>query len=171
MEILRQHVGSSPRRWVRLRSLLERLIHFRSNVMGLHQPGHSIVSTDVSLLLQFFGNSRTPIGLTALLMHDLDLSDQGFIGLLPWTWRAPTPSVVSTRRNIQYWAQDRHGKHTPMVVDEGILHVGRCEKMPTVFFSISRSCLTRSNSRRRRRISSSSDGKRPWPGKAWLPWA
>jgi transposase len=48
-------------------------------------------------------------------------------------------------------------------------HSWPCEKILTVFFSISRSCRVRSSSRLRRRFSSSRAGWCPLPGKASLP--
>ncbi len=68
---------------------------------------------------------------------------------------------VAIARTTHALAHHHHRECRSVIVDKGILQVGRWEKMPTAFFRISRSCLTRSNCRGNCRISSSSAGKRP----------
>jgi hypothetical protein len=65
------------------------------------------------------------------------------------------PSVEATFRDSKHTAHHHDGKFVLVLFDKLIFHLDSREKMLIAFFSISRSCCTLSNSRLRRRFSSS----------------
>jgi len=133
VEILRQDIGCAPCRGIRFRSLFEELAHLRANAMHLHQPGHPVMATDIPSALQGFGDPRISIGLTLCTCTVwIRLASLSLAPMLP-TGGPTTPGVVAAGRHRQYLTHNRHRKCGSVIMDEGILHVRRCEKMPTAF--------------------------------------
>ena len=80
-----------------------------------------------------------------------------------------SPGVKATFRDIKHSAHNDNGEFLLVLFDTLLVHLDSREKMPTTFFTRSRSCWTRSSSRLRRRFSSSNGVWCPLPGKASLP--
>src|SRR6266567_4124662 len=85
------------------------------------------------------------------------------------TGRALAPGIQATFRDSENLAHDHDSKFALVLFDKLIFHLDSREKMLRTFFSISRSCWTRSSSRLSRRFSSSSAVWCPLPGNASLP--
>ena len=66
-----------------------------------------------------------------------------------------TPSVVTTARDVQHVALNRHRPAVSMIVDEAVSHLDSCAKKAVAFFKISRSIRSRTFSSRSRRHSAS----------------
>ena len=100
-------------------------------------------------------NARAAVDLAVL---QEDLLDDGFepgIFSLVLAHFPLAPGIIAADRNLQSLAQQRDGVLLAVLGNELELHTWPREKMPIAFFSMSRSCRSRSFSRFKWRISSS----------------
>jgi hypothetical protein len=121
-----------------------------------HEPGHPFASDASPLILQLPLDARTPVSAS---VRDKDLSDllrKLSIFSLTLAGRTLAPGIQATFRDSEHVAHDDDGKFVLVLFNKLIPHLESREKMLTTFFSMSRSCWTRSRSRLSRRFSSSS---------------
>ena len=121
-----------------------------------HQSGHPFARTPHPLITQVGVKARTPL---SARVRGKPLSNRFrklSIFSLVSTGGTLAPGVEAAFRDIKNLAHHHNGKFLLVLCNKLILHVDSREKMITPFFTISRSCCTRSSSRLRRRFSSSS---------------
>jgi len=121
-----------------------------------HQPGYPFAGGSAPLIFQFAMDTRAsisalvrekkPVGLLASTEHSSRVC---------WLGRALAPGIKATFRDSKNIAHDHNGTFVLVLFNKLIVHLESREKMLTPFFEYSRSCWTRSNSRLRRRFSSS----------------
>ena len=128
---------------------------FCEQLLFVHQASHPLTRTLDPLIPQLGMYPWAPIHPTIGLENDLHLVSE--FGIFPAVLarRALAPGIVPADRHIEHSAHQRDGILVPVFPNELVSHALSREKMPTAFFRISRSCLTISNSRLRRRTSSS----------------
>lgn len=134
-----------------------------------HQASHSFAGEASALIAQFPVDARTPISTLVLFKHLPNLLSEESIFSFALTGRALAPSIQATFRDSENVAHDHDRKFLLVLFDTLLFHLDSREKMLRTFFSIPRSCWTRSSSRLSRRFSSSSAVWCPLPGNASLP--
>jgi hypothetical protein len=110
-----------------------------------------------------------PIHLPTCVIDCLNALCELVILPLMLTQRAVLPRIVATQRHPKRLTEHPNGIVLSIVFHGLVPHSWPCEKMDTVFFSISRSCRVLSSSRLRRRFSSSNAVWCPLPGNASGP--
>jgi hypothetical protein len=95
-----------------------------------------------------------PIGATALRKTLLDFRLYLPFSVSVGTWRAPTPLVVATARDLQDSTSTTDRKLRVLLLYPGVLHGSCCAKYAAAFFKMSRSSFKRVFSLRRRFSSS-----------------
>src|SRR5690242_5379976 len=121
----------------------------------MHQSGNPFARDFSSLIVQLLMDTWTSISTLMGAKHLSNLLLDLSIFSLALTGGTLAPSVEATFRDSKRLADDRYGKVALVLFDKLIFHLDSREKMLIAFFSISRSCCTLSNSRLRRRFSSS----------------
>src|SRR5215469_653997 len=113
---------------------------------------------------------RTSVGLPARVIDLFDLFSQLRICLLLSALRPFLPRIITTRRDVERLTEVFDWIGRSQLCDLHVFHSG-CPRvsMDKVFCTISRSCCTSANSRRRRRFSSSNGVWCPLPGNACFP--
>src|SRR5258708_13241775 len=121
-----------------------------------HQASQSFARDASPLIAQFPVDARTPISALVLFKHLPNLLGEESIFSFALTGRALAPGIKATFRDSENLAHDHNSKFVLVLFDKLIFHLDSREKMLRTFFSISRSCCTRSTSPFRRRFSPSS---------------
>lgn len=127
-----------------------------AHVRLTHKSSHPLARDASPLILQLSIDTRTPISAS---MRDKDLPNllrKLSIFSLALAGRTLAPGIKATFRDSKHLAHGHDGKFLLVLFNTLLSHLDSREKMLTTFFSISRSCCTLSNSRLRRRFSSSS---------------
>src|ERR1043166_2136219 len=116
----------------------------------LHEPGDAIASVPLALFAQFHADARATVGASALCMNGLDLLAQRplLCGTRPRTAATLVPVVVATGGNVQVQAQRTDGVMVFHRVDPLVAFSDGSERMPKVFFRMSR-CSRRWRTSRR----------------------
>ena len=120
-----------------------------------HQARHPVSAAAKATPAQLVVDPRAPIPATALAMNRPDLEQQTAILSATPALRTMVPGVVTTGRDLQDSTHHVQRKLPSVPANECEPHRWRSETMPSAFFRMSRSIVTRSRSRRRRHISSS----------------
>ena len=129
---------------------------FRTQPCLTHQSGNPLASKASSPITQFRMQARAAV---SALMSAKFLSNLFYeLGIFSLALRDRTlaPGVKATFRYAEHSAHDDNGEFLLVLFNKLIFYLDSREKMPTAFFSMSRSCWTLSSSRLRRRFSSSS---------------
>src|SRR5579875_1957585 len=121
------------------------------------------------LVVQLYIHTGTAVESSIGMVGRLNLFGQLCISLRMVTYWTLAPIVIAAHGHFQGFTQQTHRIFSSMRLDNLIPHCWSRVKIPRVFFRISRSFCTRSNSRFRRRISSSCSVWCPLPGKASDP--
>lgn len=116
-----------------------------------HEFGDSIAAMVATFLGQLFMDAGAAISLAALFVESGDFSAQAFIFLvaLARLGLARGPVVITAAGDIQQIAKVGNGILVFQRVDALEALFGSSERMPNVFFKMSRCWRTRSSSRRR----------------------
>src|SRR5436189_1029123 len=105
-----------------------------------HQPGNAIASMSMAGPSQGLLNARTAISLAAVLVDAPDLLQQ--LDILPGAWarleRAIDPIIVTAARDFKGLTQPAQGIGCFHGFDPLISLLDGSERMPNVFFKISR---------------------------------
>lgn len=155
MKVALQQIGSYLGVWIAVRCDGAMARSAGSQSLLTHQTSDALAPTADPLCLQFGMHPWTAIDPSVGLESGLDSFGQVGIFSTMSAGHPLAPGVVPTHRHLQHSAHRRNGILMPMLCNELVAHCGPREKMPSAFFKISRSCLTISSSRLRRRISSS----------------
>ncbi|HPC83848.1 MAG TPA: hypothetical protein PLR87_10875 [Thermoanaerobaculaceae bacterium] len=134
-----------------------------------HQPRHSRLPAPDALSSQLPLHPCSAVCLTAGSKHRPALHAQPPVLSLPHRDRPLPPPVVPTGRDIQGRAHDADRVHLAVLLDEHELHQSSSKTIPSAFFRMSRSMVTRRTCRCSRRTSSSRSTSRPLPGNAEPP--
>ena len=169
-EIALQPIRRHRKPMLRVCRDLETAPHDRAQTEMAHASCHPILAHAPPPLLERLGDLRTARAALARFeeFRDLGIQPLRFLSMSAgWT---TLPGVETTPRHLQ---DSAHLLNTPtraVLGNEAVAcHYRPSEKMATAFLKISRSRRTRSNSRWRRRTSSSRALKWPVPGKASSP--
>lgn len=120
-----------------------------------HEARDALASTADTVEAQDRVEARTAIHPASGDKGRLDLRGQRRVGLRMGAWGAATPGILAADGDRQRLTHDPHRERAAVAGDERILHGWPREKMPSAFFKISRSCVSRSSARFKRRFSSS----------------
>lgn len=112
---------------------------FRTQLLFAHQPGTPLASALDPLCLQLDIDARAAVHATIGLENDVHLFGEFGIFSAVLARRALAPGIVSTDRHVEYSAHQHNGRLVPVLLDELVSHSLSREKMPTVFFRMSRS--------------------------------
>src|ERR1700743_40145 len=133
-----------------------------------HQALDPMYATSMSPVPQIPPHTPSAIGLVAFSKARADRRSQLRIDPRPLALWPLGPRVEPTSRNLEALAKPCQGPSVQTLGDCREPHVGSLTKSPMVFFRISRSALTRINSRFSRATSASSAFICPRPGNAWI---
>ena len=128
-----------------------------------HQTADAPPTAMMTPLAQPAHHARAAVFLPAFAMRAQDQRLQLDVGLIPRRWLAAGPGVIAAARNVKRLAQLAEG----VIGVHGFYRLETlpsAERMPSVFFNMSRWRLTCCSSRLSRRFSSSSCKVERWPG-------
>src|SRR5436190_16300367 len=116
----------------------------------LHEAGNAVASMARSLLAQLHHDAWAAVGLAAVRMDGFDLLGQRLVLERPRPGGSePTaPIVIAAGRGIERGAEHRNGVLFSHRLDPFVALGSGSERMPNVFFNMSRCSLTRATSRR-----------------------
>src|SRR5437762_949210 len=133
-----------------------------------HQAGDPVATANHTRRAYFAMHPRTAIGLAAGLMNRPNDRPQGFIVLGSFAWSPARRRIEAGPTNSQHSTHQGHRELLPVAAHAGVLHDGSFAKYAAAFFKKSRSWVTSSSSRRKRRTSCSALATLPDPGKVSL---
>ena len=117
-----------------------------TDALALHESGNSVPSMSMPKVMEFVDNSGRTVSLAAFGVDDRDLLNQCLIrqGTGPWTLTSPIPVVEPAGRNLEVAAKHRDGMVGSHCVNPFVAFPDGSERMPNVFFRMSRcSCKWR----------------------------
>jgi hypothetical protein len=137
---------------------LETTTHDRAQSQLTHASGNAISAHFPASVIQGSGDLwATGTSLTGG-KQALDFSIQASSFLSSRTHRTPLPGVETTARHLQDTTQHGDRVNRLLRVDEVVPHRDSLAKKAAAFFKMSRSCVTRFNSRRPGFSTASSNG-------------
>src|SRR5687768_870020 len=139
---------------------------FRFQPPKLAQPRHPMPPTPNASARRLTPEFDRPILFPHLLMDLAEQMEHALIFDGACTARAISPGIVAAATDGQGVTEPRHSIGSLLSSDKRVSHVDSLAKYPAAFFKMSRSSMTRANSRLRRAISAAASGCRPEPGNA-----
>jgi hypothetical protein len=134
-----------------------------------HQRRSSLARTRDPLLPQFCMNARASVHLPTGVVDGMNVLCQLLVFPLMLTDGTLLPGIRATQGHSKRLTQYANWILLALLFHHLIPHSWPCEKIVTVFFSLSRAFRVRSSSRLRRRFSSSKAVWCPLPGNASGP--
>src|SRR5438067_2126485 len=123
------------------------------DAISVHQACDPVASHPLALATESRMHTRAAVAAAAVRMDAAHLGQQLAISRGAAALRPLPPRVVAAGADFEHGAHHPNEKDAAVVLDEPEPHFGGPEKMPMVFFRISRSIWARSSSFCRRRIS------------------
>ena len=117
-----------------------------TDALALHETGNSVASMSKPKVTEFVDDSGRTVGLAAFGVDGRDLLNQCLIlqRTGPWTLTSPIPVIEPAGRNLEVGAKRRDGMVGPHRVNPLVAFPDGSERMPNVFFRMSRcSCKWR----------------------------
>src|SRR6185436_10541038 len=130
-----------------------------------HQPSNPLPTATPATFPYFPMNARATIGGSTVLINGRNQRPQHRIFPSSGTRYAPLSRIETGARYLQYPTHRSQRKLFAITANAGVPHDFSFAKYAAAFFKKSRSSVTRANSRRNRRSSSSWLVTRPWPRK------
>jgi hypothetical protein len=170
----RQTVGSSDWGWSASRAGgLARSGHRAVGATPRCQPvaatAPPMAATDQAFAVQEVPHLPYAIGFPSLLMEDAHPFHERLIGPRPWTHRPMLPRIESTPTDLEHLTHASHAKLSLMGMHEPVPHDDSLAQYRAAFCKMSRSSVTRANSRLSRAISVVRALRAPDPGNAPTP--
>src|SRR6185295_9865235 len=151
-----EHVGSNRFVMGRVgRHAIRPLVH-RAQVLPLEAVAHPFVADLNALLAQPSHDARPTVAALATRMQRRDLRVERRVGYRAITGRSRSPLAIAGTRHLKLTAHPGHMKPVAVLFDPGVLHRDSFAKYAAAFFTISRSSLALTSSRRSRAFSASS---------------
>ena len=117
-----------------------------TNAPTFHETGNSVASMSKPKVTEFFDDSGRTVGLAAFGVDGRDLLNQCLIleRTGPWALTSPIPVIEPAGRNLEVAAKHRDGMVGSHCVNPFVAFPDGSERMPNVFFRMSRcSCKWR----------------------------
>ena len=117
-----------------------------TDALALHESGNSVPSMSMPKVMEFVDNSGRTVSLAAFGVDGRDLLNQCLIlqRTGPWTLTSPIPVIEPAGRNLEVGAKRRDGMVGSHRVNPLVAFPDGSERMPNVFFRMSRcSCKWR----------------------------
>ena len=117
-----------------------------TNAPALHETGNSVASMSKPKVTEFVDDSGRTVGLAAFGVDGRDLLNQCLIlqRTGPWALTSPIPVIEPAGRNLEVGAKHRDGMVGSHRVNPLVAFPDGSERMPNVFFRMSRcSCKWR----------------------------
>ena len=117
-----------------------------TNAPTFHETGNSVASMSKPKVTEFFDDSGRTVGLAAFGVDGRDLLNQCLIleRTGPWALTSPIPVIEPAGRNLEVGAKRRDGMVGSHRVNPFVAFPDGSERMPNVFFRMSRcSCKWR----------------------------
>jgi hypothetical protein len=112
-----------------------------------HESGHPFAGDASSLIAQLGMQAWAAVSATMSVKLLSNLCCELGIFSFALTGRTLSPGVKATFRDTEHSVHDDNREFLLVLCDKLLFHVDSREKMPTTFFTISRSCCTLSSSR------------------------
>ena len=142
---------------------------FRLELAELPQPNNPMPPTLNAAAPSFSPEFDRTIFFPRLLMELAQQGEQPLILNRPLTRWSISPGIIATATDIESRAETRDSMRGCVSPDKRVFHVDSLAKYVAAFFKMSRSSVTRANSRRRRASAAAGSACRPDPGNA-PPW-
>ena len=114
-----------------------------AKALSIHQASHTVTPMTLTLLLEFSDDARAALGLAAVRMNGPNLLGQLLVleGSRPRCFAPSKPSVITALGHLEVRAKQVDGMVAFHRLNPGVTLGDGSERMPNVFFRISRCSL------------------------------